>query len=250
MHGLVSFAMYDQVSVLVFLSVYILRDKRPQRDDAFLSSESGTLVEAPWAYARYVALLQDFLFAAQDRHPETVGDLSRHAQTLHALSAGASFHMFVSPPRPARVTFSREMDEASIRGFFMRDLPPSFRDIRDVLSSTQSRAKYRTNRLASAVSPSPSPPLRGPALIYFLPAQIARVKQALGGGPDQQGMAFSVWNQMQASKALFARMSTADENFFLLPATIYSDTPQLHSASIADALRLAQNLCMAQRVRG
>jgi hypothetical protein len=81
-------------------------------------------------------------------------------------------------------------------------------------------------------------------------AQIARVKQALGGGPDQQGMAFSVWNQMQASKALFARMSTADENFFLLPATIYSDTPQLHSASIADALRLAQNLCMAQRVRG
>jgi hypothetical protein len=142
------------------------------------------------------------------------------------------------------------MDEASIRGFFMRDLPPSFRDIRDVLSSTQSRAKYRTNRLASAVSPSPSPPLRGPTLIYFLPAQIARVKQALGGGPDQQGMAFSVWNQMQASKALFARMSTADENFFLLPATIYSDTPQLHSASIADALRLAQNLCMAQRVRG
>ena len=167
----------------------------------------------------------------------------------HALSAGASFHMVVSLPRPARFTFSREMDEASIRGFFMRDLPPSFRDIRDVLSSTQSRAKYRTNRLASAVSPSPSPVAWPDSHFIFL-AQIARVKQALGGGPDQQGMAFSVWNQMQASKALFARMSTADENFFLLPATIYSDTPQLHSASIADALRLAQNLCMAQRVRG
>ena len=45
-------------------------------------------------------------------------------------------------------------------------------------------------------------------------------------------------------------MRMTDESFFLLPATIYSDNPELHSASISDTLRLAQNLCALQRVRG
>lgn len=63
-------------------------------------------------------------------------------------------------------------------------------------------------------------------------------------------MAFDIWHQIQTNKAVFSRMRMTDESFFLLPATIYSDNPELHSASISDTLRLAQNLCALQRVRG
>ena len=125
-HGLITFAMYDQISVLVFVAVYILREKRPVKDDYFLSSEAGTLIETPCVYARYVALLQDFLFAMQDRGAQAVGDLSR----------------FV---------FSRDMDEASIRTFFMRDFPSSFSDAWDLITRNQSRSRYRINRMTTAV---------------------------------------------------------------------------------------------------
>jgi hypothetical protein len=125
-HSLITFAMYDQISVLVFMAVYILREKRPVKDDYFLSSEAGTLIETPCVYARYVALLQDFLFAMQDRGAQAVGDLSR----------------FV---------FSRDMDEASIRAFFMRDFPSSFSDAWDLITRNQSRSRYRINRMTTAV---------------------------------------------------------------------------------------------------
>lgn len=136
-HSLITFAMYDQISVLVFMAVYILREKRPVKDDYFLSSEAGTLIETPCVYARYVALLQDFLFAMQDRGAQAVGDLSR----------------FV---------FSRDMDEASIRAFFMRDFPSSFSDAWDLITRNQSRSRYRINRMTTAVSPPLSLSARQP----------------------------------------------------------------------------------------
>ena len=126
MHNLVTFAMYDPICVLVFLAVYILREKRQGKNDAFLSSESSALVEAPWVYAHYVTLLQDMLFAVQDRTPLLVEDLSK----------------FV---------FSRDMDESSIRGFFMRDFPPHFHDIKDVITRARTRSKYSMNRMTAAV---------------------------------------------------------------------------------------------------
>jgi hypothetical protein len=64
------------------------------------------------------------------------------------------------------------------------------------------------------------------------------------------GMAFNIWTQMQVNKAAFSRMRTTDESFFLLPATIYSDNPELHSNNITDTFRLAHNLCGLQRIRG
>jgi hypothetical protein len=129
-HSLITFAMYDQISVLVFIAVYVLREKRTVKDDYFLSSESSTLIETPCIYARYVARLQDFLFTIQDRSPLAVGDLSR-------------------------LVFSREMDEDAIRAFFMRDFPASFNDMWDVISTNQSRSKYRMNRMTKTVSPPP-----------------------------------------------------------------------------------------------
>lgn len=78
--------------------------------------------------------------------------------------------------------------------------------------------------------------------------QMLRIKQCLR--VHEAGMAFNIWNQMQMSKAVFSRMRSTDESFFLLPATIYSDTPELHSTSLVDTFRLAQNLCGLQRIRG
>lgn len=173
MHNLVTFAMYDPICVLVFLAVYILREKRQGKNDAFLSSESSALVEAPWVYAHYISLLQDMLFTVQDRTQHVIEDLSK----------------FV---------FSRDMDESSIRGFFMRDFPRHFHDIKDVITRARTRSKYSMNRMTAAVTTPPPRKIHScahnPPRTPDPPRQAGAPRARLGHGlrhlapdPGQQG---------------------------------------------------------------